>query len=388
VNSLLATQYPALAQLGEQLDVSPDTAATTRWRAQLYDIAPSVAAAWRHNNDRARFHADFARRNDYIRNGVGLDTEGRISPVSADLDAFAASIERGDERNETGPAQVSPELVERLERTVWQADQLQAFLRHVLTEWELLSTEECDWHDANERSGPAADSKWQVIVTPKVNSLDANGRHKVMWVPERFSRTLLQQVPSGGLPVSAHELAHVLQTEADEELATHLPLAGIKGRRSITMKEMGAVFQEGKVQAYFGNRRPVNTTYLRALQAKLAGRNNTEVARAFVEARRLTHPNGSEQAAAKSGNVATRLNRHDGFDSQPLDYLVQGYLIKCLRSQMSEDALAVFSIAATGFSLSDTARLRAADLFEIPKSLRFRPAETVIRCYFEEFDRP
>jgi hypothetical protein len=388
VNSLLAWQYPSLVQLAEQLDASPQTDEVEQWRAQLESIAPVVAAVRRHGDD-SDHKRTFMQRMDGIRNGVGVDDEGYISPVSANLEAFAQQIEAQAESLEMPEAQVLPEVTERLKNVRWKAEQLQEFLRFVLKEWELLSGDDnFDWHTAQKRNpATSGDNLWQVIITPEVSSLDANGKRKVIWVPEKFDRTLLQQVPSGALPVATHELAHVLQTEYDDALAAQLPLAGIKGRRSVTMKEMGAVYEEAKLQAAFGNLRPANTTYLRAMQAKLAGGNDTEVARAFIKARRLTHPEDSPANTAKAGTTATRLNRHGGFDSQPLDYLAQAFMLGRLKQALTNDKLEALALAGTSFSLHDAAALKRVGLLELPQTVVRHPAEDVFRYFFDYFDK-
>lgn len=143
-----------------------------------------------------------------------------------------------------------PEIVERLNNTVWQAAELKDFLKTMLEEWGLLSSYEADWDAAKERSGSAEDGKWQVVFTPTGDTLSTNGAKKILFVSEKFRRSLTQVgPPAGALPVAAHELMHVLQNENDEIVAQQIPLAKIKGRRYLTAREMGGIYEERRVQA-------------------------------------------------------------------------------------------------------------------------------------------
>lgn len=385
-NNLLAYQYPAVVQLAEQLDASPITPLTEQWRQQIDDVAPAISAAWK-VGDLARFRSEFANRMDRVRNGVGLDSVGAISTIYKELEQFADDIEAAGICQEFPElSRVPADITERLEKVHWTAGQLQQFLQTVLDEWELLSEYQSDWHTASERTMAAPDNKWQVIQTAKAESLSVDGTPKVMWVPEKFNRSLLQQTPAGALPVSAHELAHVLQIEYDLTLAEQIPLADIKGRRALTMRELGGIVQESLLQAHFGRSRSTNTTYLRALQRKMVGGNETEVARAFLEARLRTQTPASHTADTKAATRATRLDRHDGFDSQPLDYIEQNYILRRLEQQLDSETIAALTIAGTSFSLPDSAALHRVGLFEVPKSINRHPAEDVLRIFFDRFD--
>jgi hypothetical protein len=386
VNNILAQQYPNVVQLAKQLDDSPITERTVAWHQKLYEVAPAVASAWKHQrND--HFGEDFAIRLDRVRNGVGLDDEGHFTPVSSLLEQYADELEAAGWVGEfTQPSQVSPEVIERLKKIRWNADQLQTLLQEVLREHTMLSDEISAWHTAAERTAPATDNKWQVIQTPQVDSLKVDDTIKVMWVPENFDRALLQQSPAGALPVAAHELGHVQQGEYDAVMAQHIPLAAIKGRRTLTMRELGGVHQESLVQEYFGNVRPINTTYLRAFQAKLAGGNETETARAFLQARLRTQPASNPRTQARAATQSLRLEEHGGFNSQPLDYITQGFVLKALQQSLNKDEITALTLAGSSFSLEEAAALHRAGLLELPRSVTWVPAEEVIRTYFEKFN--
>ena len=241
VNNMVASLYPAVLNLAEQIQNSPATEKTVAWQKRLFAAAPVIRQAFKEQaEDKTEFSNDFTRRLDLVRNGAEYAAAGSFSPISSAAEELAQSIEEQSQTaGEDLPAVVSPEVIERLDTTRWGAPELKAFLESMLTDWQLLSSEQTDWQSVADRVGKTTDQKWQVIVTPKVDSLSVDGIKGTMSVPESFDRTLAQMSPAGALPVAAHELTHVLQAESDTALAAQLPLAIVKGRRSATGREMG-----------------------------------------------------------------------------------------------------------------------------------------------------
>lgn len=385
VNSLAAEAYPSLNGLAQQLGYLPDSDKAARWRDGLRMSAP-VAARMVAQDEAARSELalDFSRRLDLVRNGAAWhEGEHRALPVSSELQSLAADLSVATSRSSEALQQLPTDVVERMRATRWNAEQMQKFCETVLAEWDLLSEHRTDWNAADERSGFAPDQKWQVVVTPKVSSLAVNGNKKVVSIPEKFDRTLVQVAPAGVLPVAAHELTHVLQTEYAYALGQQLPLARIKGRRYITAYEMGGIYQERELHAMVGQSRPTNVTYLRALETKLAGGNQTEAARAFAEAK---GGDISADQAAAAGKNALRLYRYGGHDSQALDYTEQELLLRALEILPKEQVMAV-SIAGSSFSLHDAAALHRVGLLELPREISERPAQDVMRIFLEDFYR-
>jgi hypothetical protein len=383
-NSMLAELYPGAVQLAIQLDSLATTDLTERWRNELYAVAPVISEAWKHQS-KQDFATSFMQRLDRMRNGVGLDNEGKLTSISVELSRFGNDVEAAGE-GEATDSRATQEVITQLEQTKWQADRVKQFTETILAEWGWLSNDQADWHEVDERIETATDKRWQVIISPKAVSLGIDSKKKVVIVPEDFDRPLLRQNPSGVLPVVAHELTHAIQSEYDEVVAEHIPLAKIKGRRTLTGKEMGGVQQESLIFDYFGQHRRVNTMYLRAFEAKIAGANQTQTAKAFMEARLATDPGATRTDAAKSAaKVTSRLYRHHGFNSQPLDYLEQGVMLRELGLHLNEDVIAAIAMAATSFSLHDSAALHRVDLLDVPVEPPKHPAEDVLRIYFDRF---
>lgn len=324
VNSMTAALYPNVLSLAEQLIQSPETPRVHAWKDQLFAVAPLVRQLY---HDQQHEHAEtadnFLRRLDLVRNGAEVAGPGNRSSISSGLEALAQTIESGGAvREQPVDYVLSPEIVAKLDETVWQAEDLSNLLESMLDEWGLLSAERSDWEGVADRTGAPVDQKWQVVITEKADSLSVDGKKKVMLVPKSYGRTLTQQSPAGALPASAHELTHVLQCEYDELLAGQLPLAKVQGRRYLTTREFGGIYEERRMQAMFGRDRPTNTTYLRALQVKEAGGTQAEVVRAFLDASGVNTVAGRKLAADR----ILRLYRSGKHNSQPLDYIAQDLL--------------------------------------------------------------
>lgn len=369
-NNLVAGLYPQLVDLASQIDSLPASEKTSAWRAQLEQIAPVAALALDASDD---FAPNFARRLDLVRNGAErYETGQNFSPISHELGALALELADASDA-EMPTSQLAPEVLETLKNTHWDASQFAEFLEAILADWEILSEEKIDWSEASARSGRASDDKWQVVISPKVKSLSVDGKKKIMKVPEKFDRTLAKS-----LPVAAHELTHVIQHEFAAKLAEKLPLAKIKGRRYVTSFEMGGIISEREILAKFGENRPVNLTYLVALQAKQKGANQTEATRAFASA------SSAEDRYASAGKNILRHYRHGGYDSQALDYLEQELIRRPLADWPVERGRAL-AIAGGSFNLAEAAALHRFGLLEIPSEIDKNPAETVWKIFKERF---
>ena len=156
----------------------------------------------------------------------------------------------------------------------------------------------------------------------------------------------------------------------------------------MTTHEMGGIDEERRVLAMFGFTRPTNTTYLRALEAKLAGKNQTEVARAFLAASlrtegSLTDDEYNEKAKIAGRNIL-RLYRRGGNDSQALDYLEQTLMLRGM-ARLPEEQIRAIAIVGTAFSLPDAAALHAVDLLHIPPRTDHRPAQDVVALFRQKY---
>ncbi|MFI5275576.1 MAG: hypothetical protein ACHQT5_02005, partial [Candidatus Saccharimonadales bacterium] len=294
----------------------------------------------------------------------------------------ALADELSQQQPEAAPdAQLDPEIVEFMRTTRWNAGQMKEFCENVLSSWSFLSEHQTDWEAIGKRSGFAEDDKWQVIVSPKVSALSVNGKKKTVTVPEDFNRTLIQISAAGVLPGAAHELSHVWQNEFSYQLAEQIPLAGIKGKRYVTGYEMGGIEQEREVHTMVGQIRPTNVTYLRALQAKLHGANQTEAARAFAEAK---GDEITEHSAQIAGSGVLRLYRNGGHDSQALDYIEQELMLRSL-SSLSPGEVRAVAIAGGSLSLRDAATLHRFGLLELPREIHVQPAQDVMELFLRDY---
>lgn len=375
INSMMADLYPHAVSLAKQLDVMPQSPLRDELEQSLVTAVPIINAA--------RQDALFAVRMDRIRNGVAVD-KGVFLPFSKELLTLAESTQS---IAPTIEPQSKPEIVKEMDATEWQAGDLKVFIEDILAQWDMLSEQQITWDAADKRNGSASDNKWQVITTPKTKSLSVDGNKRTVNVPDSFKRKLSQLSPAGALPVAAHELTHVLQNEFDRKLAKQLPLARIRGRRSVTLREGGGIYQEQQFHAMLGRDRAVNFHYLRAAQAKEAGGTMLAVARAFynskIEGQELSEAQKAKARTTSAGSIL-RFYRHGSYDTQALDYSEQALLLGAM-STMSEEERARMVIAGGTFNLRDAAALHRVDLFKVPEDRMPQPAEDVMRTYLERY---
>lgn len=382
VNSLIAGMYPTLLHLAQELQLQPESDETRRLQGRLVEVAPAAEYITQ-TDDPEGYKWLLTTHLDLVRNGAAWsENKMVVQPISQEVMALADELDSKGSDSGLPDAIISPELIQELAAIRWDAPQLKSFIETILNDWQLLSGEQTDWSAINKRSGMAGDEKWQVVITPKKQSMAVDGIKKVVFVPEKFSRTLTQEGEAGVLPLAAHELKHVIQSEYDAVIGQAIPLARMKGHNYVAMREMGGIVEERKLRAMLGQDRPVNTTYLRALQTKLAGGNRTQAARSFLEASLTRVP--LEQRIRTAGKNILRLYRHGGNDSQSLNYIEQELILRSL-SQLPEEQVTAIATAGGSFSLRDSAELHRVGLLELPKRVPQKPAEDVMRIYFERF---
>jgi hypothetical protein len=396
VNNMAAELYPATVSLAKQLDKSPRSEASQALIEQLVDAAPFLSQAFKedetYDSDRRSAFLDQwqnqgLRRIDFVSNGVGYTEGGSITPVDAGLIAWADNYRPG-EVDPTAERVFSDEELAVMEETVWNADQTKMYGEAILSDWDLLSSYQSTWEEADERNGPAPDNKWQIVTTPHKKSLAVNGPKKVVFIPEKMQRAIVQPAEAGIISLLAHESTHVLQNEFDQILAEQVPSAAIKGRRNVTMRELGGVMEETEVQVASGKARSTNLHYLRALQTKETGGNPLQVARAFFDSL-CPDPDSISEAQLirlrkQAADRSRRFYRAGGHNTQPLDYVEQGYISQLL-SRLPETERKALAVAGTSFALSDAAALHKYGLLELPKTIDRDPAETAIRIFRRDY---
>lgn len=383
VNAFVAEMYPHMYSLSRQLENLPSNDKFNNWRHQLLKSSPLAVDVHKSvTTERDMRVSDFLRRLDLLRHGAAYwQGEHSYSPISHEVDQLASDLAASGQVPDGLTAQIDQEIVAYMRHATWDANQMKVFCETVLGLWGILSNHQAEWNEVNDRSGYAADEKWQVIISPEVSSLSVSGKKKTVTIPEKYNRNLIQISKAGALPGAAHELSHIWQHESSSEFAKHIPLAKIKGKRYITGFEMGGIQQERALHGMVGQFRPTNITYLRALQAKLQGANQTQVARAFAETK---GGDISSEVAKTAGADVLRLYRAGGHSSQALDYIEQDLLLQAMTGFSASEIRAV-AIAGGSFSLRDLAALHHFGLLDIPRDISIHPAEDVMGIFLTQF---
>lgn len=409
VNAMAAVVYPNALVLARQLDKPASDQAemerNTELKAQLSKALPFVSRAFdRNQEERIRNSKNFEnskdrqlelypheredfltswgrnvlRRLDYIRNGATIDSEGRVSSVGRKALGKAIELEL-PAIDETKPKPRLPqEMISYMESTRWNATQWADFNAAVLKHWRLLSEYEApSWDDLKERTGPAPDGRWQVVIrTDGQESLEVIGEKKVVAIPEDFDRALIQD-GGGALPVSAHELEHVLQDEYKESMFEGIPLAKLGGKGKVVVRELGGIANERRFLALAGKERKTNTTYLRALVAKIGGASLTQIGIAFKQA-------GENTSARVAADRILRLFRHGGENTQPMDYLEQDMMAESFLKVGDKDRLQTIALASN-FSFDDLADLYSLGLVHMPEDFEHDPVNDVLEVFTKNY---
>lgn len=293
-------------------------------------------------------------RLDYIRSGMGLDSDAKATPISEKL--FAGGYE--EIQRTSHEAIFTPEQVEVLRQTMLKPEQMKQLFENVLKKQNLLSVEPAStWN--TERGKRAADELFQVIENPgkdtfEVSGTDGTYRHAS--VP----RSVYDVLFTGG----THELTHVDQAQADVKLGEQIKLAGLKGKRVGVFKEGGAnAKQRAAEMEYTGQSKPVALTYAKALQVLRDGGSLMDASRAFFDEKRVIMPEVSPADAAKeAADRVLRLLRRGG-SSAVLSYGEEGVIADELAE--ASDEVRIRAGAITSLDLVDQYRLHRYGLFKM-----------------------
>ncbi|MDB5161863.1 MAG: hypothetical protein JWM52_371 [Candidatus Saccharibacteria bacterium] len=303
INGIVAADIPVMEYLMDQSKLIGDQ--------ETYDAAEMVVPEGLHEAARtAEKRTRLYKRLDYIKNGIGYDDDGHASAV--DDEVIVEPIKNFE--SDTPPL-FSPEQRKILEETMLTGDESMALFQAILSQSELLSSEDSStWFPG--RGKRAVDGLFQVVVNPTKEGFAVDGIEGVLMIPGKGSS--LYQI----LTVAIHELEHINQAQADEKLSKIIKIGEVKGRRVSMLKETGANISQRKAEKeLFGTSKPVALTYARAIQAFEKGESITDATKAFFKEKTETFPNmGAATAAKEAAGRVLRLILSGGTNSQPMSY--------------------------------------------------------------------
>lgn len=347
VNELLAQLYPGLAGILRQADAGAWGEDGDVYRSIIEDVSPTISSSDYYKNRSAGLL-------DKLRNGASL--RDGISSVESQTTAHKVD-HIGAPLAELDEAFFTKEEIDAMRHEVFTEADIAEAMRLVLDEWGLLSSE-TDW--SQERDGWASDGKWQVVIDESFDNHKIVGKQGIMAVPTGQERTLMQPLPAGVVPLTDHELEHVLQGHAARSNPNGLMLSrlGIHGARSSVFREAGGKAREVASQReYFGQQQQPNIFYVRALRVMTEGGSEGEAIRAFYEAAIEQNPDEDRMKLARTASLSTqRLYRYGGYNSQPLAYLEGATILEGLQD-MPEHEVRKFMIGCSSYSIPDAVRL-------------------------------
>ncbi|HEV2403387.1 MAG TPA: hypothetical protein VGS08_04250 [Candidatus Saccharimonadales bacterium] len=281
--------------------------------------------------------AGFLQRMDRYRYGVAQDDRGNFTWLSAqagDLVANASEV-RITMTDREMYEDIDPESLKStmIDGTTFR-DKL---LAPVLRMYGVLSTD-VEWD--SERIGPAADGKWQIIVSDKFKSLAVNDRQRIMKVPAKFTSLM------AAVTVGNHEIVHVLQHENKRALGELAILQKIGLDAASEQAEAGGMWQQNAALGALSGMLRDHVSgmgYYKNLQIKARGGSFGECVQAYYESLRSESDIPADRAAAQAVNRARRVFRLGGFafaqntshltNTQPLNYLEQQLIYGGLDTQ-------------------------------------------------------
>lgn len=351
VDSVIADNIPIADYLIQQSNDIGDYEMSERAEQT---IPPSLVQALR----RPEVRADVFLRLDYLRNGIGLDDDGRATAVAnAVIDAA-----RPETVNESEETVFTPAQAEILRRTELPPDEIQRIFSRIIQKAGLLSSEDASTWTPDRRTR-ASDGKIQVVIDPVKNTFSVDGVSGTYRVPS-VPNSLYRVLTVGGF----HELQHISQAQADRQLGETLRIGGrMKGKRPSMIREGGANAAQRKAELrLFGRAKPIALTYAQALETLRDGGSLLDASRAFFDVKRRVMPEVSAQKAAEeSSDRVLRLIRRGGYNSQAMSYAEEGILADELLA--SPPGARARAMAVTSLDLVDQVRLHKYGL--LPDSL-------------------
>lgn len=287
---------------------------------------------------------DVVQRLDYLRNGMGLTSEGGHSAVSHTLEASTRpSVEQIEARFTTEERQT-------LGQTMLEPDDIVIIMSAILDRAGMLSSEPSEtWNP--DRSNRAEDGLFQVVKNPSAATFAVDGRSGVYKAPTE-ARSLYDLLIIGGF----HELEHINQAQADVLLGQHIRLARLRGKRIGMLAESGAnVEHQAAEKEWFGISTATALTYPKALQVLEAGGSLLDAAHAFYEEKRQLTPDlSSETVAREAADRVLRLIR-GGRSSLSLSYAEGDAFVEGLAD--ADETLRQRAGSITSFDFVDQLRL-------------------------------
>jgi hypothetical protein len=367
INTSLADEYPTLQGFTAQVrQLSPEYG--RQWNQWLGTDFSSRLRLLMAERD---ISLNFVKRLDALRNGLteGYGRDNSYRGVSGMVQRYYENEEAQVSSSETV---FTEEEVAVLSEIEIDTATMQTWLEEVLKERGLLSEYTYDIEKDRFRKGRAPDKKWQIAVDPGTSSLSVDKIKGLIKLSDDFNRSLTSVEPVGAVPVGAHELMHVEQNERSYRNPYALRLTReISGKRATLLREASGILKEKEVHAnLFGQYRPNNPHYMRALLTLEQTEDETMATQAFIESvlsgMELNDlPEKQRRATVyKAVDRVRRLtHRNGGFNTQPMVYAEQAIIAEEVAKLPSETQQLIFAEAS--LDLPDMVRLHRFGLLSI-----------------------
>jgi len=261
-----------LRRVNEMITTTSQTGRSLRNKVELGIELTEAEQALYSNIYEVEDYDRITARYDRFKHGAApeIDKSGNYPQVGVGLAEFTEQYAEGYNQSILSAHEMmrqkglDPSLIE--DEKGYQPNEIQTFAEEILSSYDLLSDEKPETYDPD-RSGPATDDKWQVIISDQSNSMSVDGKQKVVKIPNKPMSA--KKLFSVGL---AHEIeGHALQHTNKSKLGLRL-FQKVGSDRSTIFAEGGAKFNEDFVsREAFGVPSTSHPHYIRGMQTKLKG---------------------------------------------------------------------------------------------------------------------
>lgn len=268
VNELLNWQYAGLFHIAKKAQSVGEIALTPE------ELTLLQATVGKHNISRS------LARLDKFEFGAEKDSDRSYHQISDALHEKAEVLRhlQTEEatRKEGGAAKKGLSL-EKLQAKTVSPEQRKLWGEELLRSYGVLSA--VVTFDPK-RKGPAADDRWQYVISQQRKAMAVNGVKKVV-----FDSSANKDVESALAVTLEHEInGHVVQQLNKAKLPLRL-FRKVGGDRAQVLAEAGAVYNEQRfVREVFGYEKLTQPSYIAAMQAKFAGGSYLDCVKAFFDA--------------------------------------------------------------------------------------------------------
>ena len=211
----------------------------------------------------------------------GFDEKGWRIQIPQSMQVYAGKlVELHEEIEMTKSKKISEKGLDesRLANKDLTPQETVLWIEEALEGHGLKSVYPSDTYDPD-RTSPAPDSKWQIVLLPGETTMGPDFKQKAMKDSDTNKRNIERALSVG----CGHELVHILQSENQEKVPLRI-IKKVGGSRFEIFSEGGAMYVQSEIcRKLFGFERPPLPHYTKAMLRKLEGGNYIDCVETYYE---------------------------------------------------------------------------------------------------------